>query len=109
VGLRPFFAPQDWKKPLTRRIEMALPKAVQDIIENKDHTEGKMTAAIEQQTSKVPSVVYLNLAFASIALSVGIAASTRKAEWANFVGLWAPAFMLIGIYNKLVKQQQTAQ
>jgi hypothetical protein len=28
-----------------------------------------------------------------------------KDEWALFVGQWAPAFLIIGVYNKVVKQQ----
>lgn len=79
-------------------------QAVRNVLENDERREGRITSAIENQAAKVPSVAFLNLAFASMALSVGIAASTRKAEWANFVGLWAPAFMLMGIYNKLVKE-----
>lgn len=82
---------------------MAFAERVRHIMESPEHGEGKMTTAIEQQTAKVPSVVYFNLALASIAASLTIAMTTRKADWANFVGNWAPAFMLIGIYNKLVK------
>lgn len=84
-------------------------QAVRSVLENEERHEGRLTTAIENQTAKVPSVVYLNLAFASIALSLGLAVSTRKAEWANFVGTWAPAFMLIGIYNKLVKEFHSAR
>jgi len=87
---------------------MALAERVQNIIEGPKPVEGRLTAAIENQTSKVPSGVYFNLAMASIATSLTIAATTRKVEWANFVGHWASAFMLIGIYNKLVKQQNRA-
>ena len=83
---------------------MALAERVQNIFESPKPVEGRLTTAIEQQTSKVPSVVYFNLAMASIATSLAIATTTKKAEWANFVGHWASAFMLIGIYNKLVKQ-----
>ncbi len=88
---------------------MAIAERVKEVLETggQPQHEGKVTSLIERQTAKVPSMVYLNLAFASIAASVTIAASTRKAEWANFVGLWAPAFMLIGIYNKLVKQHSS--
>ncbi|MBA3916435.1 MAG: hypothetical protein H0X25_21840 [Acidobacteriales bacterium] len=25
-------------------------------------------------------------------------------DWALFVGQWAPTFLIIGVYNKLVKQ-----
>jgi len=27
-----------------------------------------------------------------------------KDNWALFVGQWAPAFLLMGVYNKMVKQ-----
>ena len=27
-----------------------------------------------------------------------------KDEWALFVGQWAPAFLIMGVYNKMVKQ-----
>jgi len=27
-----------------------------------------------------------------------------KSDWALFVGQWAPAFLILGVYNKLVKQ-----
>jgi len=27
-----------------------------------------------------------------------------KDDWAMFVGQWAPSFLIIGVYNKLVKQ-----
>lgn len=84
---------------------MANTDALKNIFESNEKKEGKLTKEVERQTAKVPSVVYLNLAFASIAASLSIAVFSKKAEWANFVGMWAPAFMLMGIYNKLVKQQ----
>lgn len=81
---------------------MALAERVRSIM-SPEPVEGKMTAAIERQTSRVPSGVYFNLALASIATSLTIAVTTRKMELANFVGHWSSAFMLMGIYNKLVK------
>lgn len=65
--------------------------------------EGELTKRIEDITAKVPSVSYLALALGSMAISAGLAAFTQKRALANFVGLWVPSFMLIGIYNKLVK------
>jgi hypothetical protein len=65
--------------------------------------EGQLTKRVEDITAKVPSISYLALAIGSMALSAGIAAFTQKKSLANFVGLWVPSFMLIGIYNKLVK------
>lgn len=74
--------------------------------------EGKTTSLIERQTARLPSITYLLLAFGSIALSAGLAASaqpqrrigfTKRLELANFVGQWAPTLLVIGVYNKLVK------
>lgn len=70
---------------------------------NKIPKEGELTKRIEDYTAKVPSVGYLALAIGSMALSAGLAAFTRRRGLANFVGLWVPSFLLIGIYNKLVK------
>lgn len=66
--------------------------------------EGKMTKAIEKQTAKVPSIGFLALAVVSMLASLGLAVG-KKRELANFVGLWAPTLLVIGIYNKLVKLQ----
>ncbi len=66
------------------------------------HSEGKLTRQIEEQTAKVPSVGYLSLAVGSMLLSAGFA-FTRRRDIANFIGLWVPSLLLIGVYNKLVK------
>jgi len=65
--------------------------------------EGRMTRAVEQYTAKVPSIAYLGLALGSMALSASIAAFSNRKTMANFIGLWVPTLMLVGIYNKLVK------
>ena len=65
--------------------------------------EGKITKRIENQTAKIPSIFFLNLALAGIVLSAGLALNKRTRPAANFVGLWPPTFLLLGIYNKLVK------
>ena len=68
-----------------------------------DVKEGKLTRAIENQTAKVPSIGYMNLAFGSMALSAVTALVLGKRNLGNFFGLWAPSFLLIGVYNKIVK------
>jgi hypothetical protein len=65
--------------------------------------EDQLTASIEKVTSKAPSTMYLALALASMAVSVGFMASGRRHE-SLFVGQWAAPFLLMGIYNKMVKQ-----
>lgn len=65
--------------------------------------EGKLTEKIEQQTAKIPSVGFLSLAIGSMLASAGIQFFSKRKDVANFVGLWVPSLLLIGIYNKLVK------
>ncbi len=72
---------------------------------DESHEEGTVTKAIENQTAKIPSVAYLGFAFAAMLLSAGLAATSEKKGMANFVGLWAPSILLLGIYNKIVKTQ----
>ena len=65
-------------------------------------TEGTMTRKIEKQTAKIPSIGFLSLAVGSMVASAGLVAMNKK-ELGNFVGLWAPSLLIIGLYNKLVK------
>ena len=66
------------------------------------HREGLVARSIEQQTAKLPSDWFLWAAFGSIAGSLAFNMS-KKPHAALFVGQWAPTFLLLGIYNKLVK------
>jgi len=68
-----------------------------------EHREGPIARAIEEQTAKLPSDTFLWAAFASIGLSLVLRFTGRKHD-ALFVGEWAPTFLLLGIYNKMVKQ-----
>jgi hypothetical protein len=65
--------------------------------------EDRFTGAIEAQTSKIPSSGYLGAAIGSMAASAILKAMGRS-DWALFVGQWAPAFLILGVYNKMVKQ-----
>lgn len=65
--------------------------------------EDQVTAAIEKITSQVPSSAYLALALASMGVSLGLHFSGKKHE-SLFIGQWAAPFLLLGIYNKMVKQ-----
>lgn len=65
--------------------------------------EGEVTKKIEQQTAKIPSIGFLGLAVGSMLASAGLAFLADRKDLANFVGLWAPSLLLIGVYNKLVK------
>ncbi|HTE88480.1 MAG TPA: hypothetical protein VK639_05955 [Terriglobales bacterium] len=65
--------------------------------------EDRVTSAIETQTSKIPSSGYLAAAIGSMGASA-LLKILGKDEWALFVGQWAPAFLIMGVYNKMVKQ-----
>lgn len=65
--------------------------------------EDQITAAIEKCTAKIPSSAYLAAALASMAVSASFRLA-GKDHLALFVGQWAPSFLLLGLYNKLVKQ-----
>ncbi|HZU31747.1 MAG TPA: hypothetical protein VFB79_11565 [Candidatus Angelobacter sp.] len=65
--------------------------------------EDQFTSSIESQTAQIPSTGYLGAAIASMAASA-VLKIMGKDDWALFVGQWAPSFLIIGVYNKLVKQ-----
>ncbi|ADW67847.1 hypothetical protein [Granulicella tundricola] len=68
-----------------------------------DSQEDQVTAAIEQVTSKVPSSIFLGAAIASILGSVAFKAAKKEHE-ALFIGQWVAPFLILGLYNKMVKQ-----
>ncbi|WP_337176182.1 hypothetical protein [Paludisphaera sp.] len=68
-----------------------------------EHEEGTTTRAIEQFTSRVPSGTYLSVALGAMGLSAALQLIGRKHD-AQFVGQWVPTILLLGIYNKMVKQ-----
>ena len=70
--------------------------------ESDSQREGPVARAIEQQTAKLPSDVFLWAAGASIIGSL-ILQMSRKKDESLFVGQWAAPFLLLGVYNKLVK------
>jgi hypothetical protein len=67
-----------------------------------EHSEGVVARAIEQQTAKLPSDTFLWLAGGSIAASIALKMAGREHD-SLFVGQWAPTFLILGLYNKLVK------
>ena len=65
--------------------------------------EDRYTGAIESKTSKAPSSLFLGLALGSMGASL-ILKLLERDEWALFVGQWAAPFLIMGNYNKMVKQ-----
>ena len=71
---------------------------------NSEHQEGPVAKAIEHHTAKLPSDLFLWAALASMGVSAGMKIAGKKEE-ALFVGQWAAPFLILGLYNKLVKVQ----
>jgi hypothetical protein len=66
--------------------------------------EGRIARTIEEQTSKLPSDLFL-WASAGAMTAALVFQLARKKHLSLFIGQWAAPFLLFGIYNKLVKQR----
>lgn len=74
---------------------------MEDVIKKK-RKEGPVAKAIESQTSRLPSDWFLWAALGSMGISLVLKIAGKKHE-ALFVGQWAAPFLVLGLYNKLVK------
>lgn len=72
------------------------------MITRQEQSEGRIASMIEDQTSKLPSDTFLWAALGSILVAM-VLAVTGKREMGNFVGMWAPTILILGLYNKIVK------
>jgi hypothetical protein len=69
---------------------------------NPEHREGKLAKTIEEQTAKLPSDLFLWAALGSMGVSLSLQLMGKK-QASIFVGQWAPSFLILGLYNKIVK------
>jgi hypothetical protein len=65
-------------------------------------TEDSFTKTIEQYTAYVPSSGYLGIAVGAMALSLAFQLA-GQGKWGNFIAQWVPTWLIIGLYNKVVK------
>jgi hypothetical protein len=65
--------------------------------------EDQVTALMESCSAKWPTSFFLGAAFASMIASLALKAQ-GKDHMALFVGQWAAPFLILGTYNKMVKQ-----
>ena len=70
--------------------------------QNPEHKEGRLAEAIEEQTAKLPSDVFLWTAIGCMATSFALQVA-KKRHISLFIGQWVAPFLLFGIYNKIVK------
>jgi hypothetical protein len=81
----------------------SIPDPLDRAFQATDRREGRIARAIESQTAKLPSDTFLWAAVASMGVSATLQLAGKR-HASLFVGQWAPAFLLLGVYNKLVKQ-----
>jgi hypothetical protein len=67
------------------------------------HSEGTVAKTIEEQTAKLPSDAFLWMAVGAMTASATLQMMGNR-HVSLFVGQWAPTFLILGLYNKLVKQ-----
>jgi hypothetical protein len=73
-------------------------------MDRSQQTEGSVARTIESQTAKLPSDWFLWAALGSMVASASLQIS-GKHHASLFVGQWAPSILIMGLYNKLVKQR----
>jgi hypothetical protein len=72
------------------------------LLKDTERKEGWIAKNIEKQTSKLPSDTFLWASLGAMATSLTLKLVKRD-HLALFVGQWAAPFLLLGIYNKIVK------
>ncbi len=72
--------------------------------QNIKHREGKVAKAIETQTSKLPSDLFLWTGLGMLAAAFTLHCTKQK-SMGLMVGQWAAPILIMGLYNKTVKQQ----
>jgi hypothetical protein len=65
-------------------------------------TEDRFTKTVEDYTGAIPSSAFLGVAVGAMALSFALQV-TGQGKWGNFIAQWVPTWLIIGVYNKLVK------
>jgi hypothetical protein len=73
-----------------------------ELQDNPQHKEGPVARMIEEQTAKLPSDLFLWAALGSMGISLTLKLLGNR-HTALFVGQWAPTFLILGLYNKVVK------
>jgi len=77
-------------------------RAMSNTQEAQKHSEGIVARTIEEQTAKLPSDIFLWAALGSIGISLYLELKGNT-EKSSFVARWVSPFLLLGVYNKLVK------
>lgn len=66
------------------------------------YSEGTVAKAIEGQTAKLPSDVFLWAGLGCLGAAIALRVSQRR-DLGFIVSQFAPVFLIMGLYNKVVK------
>lgn len=66
--------------------------------------EDPFTKSLETYTAAIPSSAYLAVAVGAIGLSL-VAQLAGRGKWGNFIAQWVPTWLILGLYNKVVKTE----
>jgi hypothetical protein len=83
----------------------------------KEQREGRVARMIEEKSASIPTDVFLIAAAAAVIGSALVQVSSvvgrrsfgmakRTGQLSLFIGQWAPTFLLLGLYNKMLKIAQ---
>jgi len=75
-----------------------------DPLKNKQHREGEVAKAIEKQTAKLPSDVFLWLGLGSLVAATLLHLNGNR-HGSLLIGQWSAPFLICGVYDKIVKTQ----
>lgn len=73
-----------------------------------DPQEDQFLATISKPNPVFPSGAYLGLGLCAVVLS-SVLQGMNKKNAATFIGQWAVPFLLLGIYNKFVRQHKSTK
>ena len=81
---------------------MTTEQLAKKVASNTEHREGPVAKTIEEQTAKLPSDLFLwaSLGAMGVALTMNL---LKRDHIALFIGQWAAPFLIMGLYNKVVK------
>ncbi len=74
-------------------------------MENSATKEDKLTKTIEKQTIKIPSDIFLFTAMGIAGVSLVLKFMGHHGN-STFIGQWVAPILILGVYNKLVKQEK---
>ncbi|WP_276131670.1 hypothetical protein [Polluticoccus soli] len=72
------------------------------VASNTEHREGPVARAIEEQTAKLPSDIFLWSSLGAMGVAL-VAKLMKRDHLALFIGQWAAPFLIMGLYDKVVK------